>query len=102
MVEGRLVEALLGEVAVLGVAAVTTKSVEGIEVVVGDDVAEHVARVLDDDPISPVALLRAVASGDHVRGDRPPSLVVARSEEQTSELKSLMRISYAVFCLNKK
>src|SRR3546814_3980301 len=25
-----------------------------------------------------------------------------RSEEQTSELMSLMRISYAVFCLNKK
>src|SRR3546814_9046616 len=30
---------------------------------------------------------------------RPPSI---RSEEHTSELQSLMRISYAVFCLNKK
>src|SRR3546814_6642908 len=28
--------------------------------------------------------------------------VVARSEEHTSELQSLMRISYAVFCLKKK
>src|SRR3546814_5174549 len=28
--------------------------------------------------------------------------VVDRSEEHTSELQSLMRISYAVFCLNKK
>src|SRR3546814_4663221 len=27
---------------------------------------------------------------------------VARSEEHTSELQSLMRISYAVFCLKKK
>src|SRR3546814_3222393 len=27
---------------------------------------------------------------------------VLRSEEHTSELKSLMRISYAVFCLTKK
>src|SRR3546814_2628957 len=27
---------------------------------------------------------------------------VQRSEEHTSELQSLMRISYAVFCLNKK
>src|SRR3546814_3451040 len=27
---------------------------------------------------------------------------VRRSEEHTSELQSLMRISYAVFCLNKK
>src|SRR3546814_7675782 len=31
---------------------------------------------------------------------RPPALV--RSEEHTSELQSLMRISYAVFCLKKK
>src|SRR3546814_1534020 len=29
-------------------------------------------------------------------------LGVARSEEHTSELQSLMRISYAVFCLKKK
>src|SRR3546814_10157521 len=28
--------------------------------------------------------------------------VYARSEEHTSELQSLMRISYAVFCLKKK
>src|SRR3546814_7243684 len=29
-------------------------------------------------------------------------IVQARSEEHTSELQSLMRISYAVFCLKKK
>src|SRR3546814_5523443 len=33
------------------------------------------------------------------RGIRPPA---DRSEEHTSELQSLMRISYAVFCLKKK
>src|SRR3546814_1924528 len=33
------------------------------------------------------------------RGDH---LEVERSEEHTSELQSLMRISYAVFCLKKK
>src|SRR3546814_4403054 len=34
---------------------------------------------------------------------RPTALVlVARSEEHTSELQSLMRISYAVFCLKTK
>src|SRR3546814_1558689 len=31
-----------------------------------------------------------------------PSARVGRSEEHTSELQSLMRISYAVFCLKKK
>src|SRR3546814_10556332 len=29
-------------------------------------------------------------------------LLLLRSEEHTSELQSLMRISYAVFCLNKQ
>src|SRR3546814_6742432 len=29
-------------------------------------------------------------------------MIVVRSEEHTSELQSLMRISYAVFCLKKK
>src|SRR3546814_10385768 len=33
---------------------------------------------------------------------RRPELNRARSEEHTSELQSLMRISYAVFCLKKK
>src|SRR3546814_7200344 len=33
--------------------------------------------------------------------DRPRRYAF-RSEEHTSELQSLMRISYAVFCLNKK
>src|SRR3546814_3569663 len=30
------------------------------------------------------------------------AFIVGRSEEHTSELQSLMRISYAVFCLKKK
>src|SRR3546814_6362522 len=39
-------------------------------------------------------------SGEHHIGDdHPPD---RRSEEHTSELQSLMRISYAVFCLKKK
>src|SRR3546814_4425133 len=32
----------------------------------------------------------------------PERSVAGRSEEHTSELQSLMRISYAVFCLKKK
>src|SRR3546814_8348248 len=44
--------------------------------------------------------------GGAVRGgdtkDFPRLLARARSEEHTSELQSLMRISYAVFCLKKK
>src|SRR3546814_3445699 len=35
-------------------------------------------------------------------GYRQPQTSLTRSEEHTSELQSLMRISYAVFCLKKK
>src|SRR3546814_1830625 len=34
--------------------------------------------------------------------DKGGRMFVCRSEEHTSELQSLMRISYAVFCLKKK
>src|SRR3546814_3990193 len=46
--------------------------------------------------------------GCHERREHPLGAVfgnaraVVRSEEHTSELQSLMRISYAVFCLKKK
>src|SRR3546814_5512042 len=41
----------------------------------------------------------AVDAAGQPRRRRPQSV---RSEEHTSELQSLMRISYAVFCLKKK
>src|SRR3546814_1039654 len=42
----------------------------------------------------------ATATIDQIR--RCEDAGVLRSEEHTSELQSLMRISYAVFCLQKK
>src|SRR3546814_6698712 len=45
------------------------------------------------------AVHRSVAAADH--DDILVLGVQARSEEHTSELQSLMRISYAVFCLKK-
>src|SRR3546814_1852852 len=51
----------------------------------------------------PRPLRRGARGADH---ERPHVAVGARlrgrSEEHTSELQSLMRISYAVFCLKKK
>src|SRR3546814_1768051 len=48
--------------------------------------------------------LRSARSAPAPRWDRPHRRHIrsARSEEHTSELQSLMRISYAVFCLKKK
>src|SRR3546814_4943122 len=42
------------------------------------------------------------AEGVREMGERQGNAVDRRSEEHTSELQSLMRISYAVFCLKKK
>src|SRR3546814_3760592 len=42
--------------------------------------------------------LRQCRQGEHAQAGRD----LWRSEEHTSELQSLMRISYAVFCLKKK
>src|SRR3546814_8343372 len=49
-------------------------------------------------------LRRAAAHAAGIVGDDATDLagVDRRSEEHTSELQSLMRISYAVFCLKKK
>src|SRR3546814_3929891 len=55
---------------------------------------------------SSVDFLIGAANRDHRRfvdGDRfDVKRQARRSEEHTSELQSLMRISYAVFCLKKK
>src|SRR3546814_9982777 len=56
---------------------------------VGDGLGLLAGRVLAEHLAEPVT--RHLADGEHVR-----------SEEHTSELQSLMRISYAVFSLEKK
>src|SRR3546814_3844981 len=53
--------------------------------------AEDAARVVGEED------RLAVIAHPHLVG-----ILLARSEEHTSELQSLMRIPYAVFCLNKK
>src|SRR3546814_7791111 len=75
---------------------------------------DHVATIRNarggghPDPVK-AARLAAAAGADgitaHLREDRrhiSDADIERRSEEHTSELQSLMRISYAVFCLKKK
>src|SRR3546814_10720719 len=54
-----------------------------------------------DQRMRPDALLGTSSAREPMRSKRP-SLPTNRSEEHTSELQSLMRISYAVFCLKKQ
>src|SRR3546814_4182093 len=92
----------------------------------GDRGADLEPRPLVDDPFEDAANDQAVVDEHHAQGARGwlavryPRLRLGhgknlrrcrraaiflrafRSEEHTSELQSLMRISYAVFCLKKK
>src|SRR3546814_10341753 len=47
-------------------------------------------------------MLHGPGTSSHVRTPGVTASTLSRSEEHTSELQSLMRISYAVFCLKKK
>src|SRR3546814_4343850 len=79
-----------------------------------DTPAGEIAHLLETKRIKRVPVLRdgrivgIVSRADLLRGlaaqrDAPvASATVERSEEHTSELQSLMRTSYAVFCLKKK
>src|SRR3546814_7577480 len=78
--------------------------------------AQHPDLIQCDLAVMPVAAGGAEAGLDIGRGLQPlrhdavlkarqmrlQEIDHARSEEHTSELQSLMRISYAVFCLKKK
>src|SRR3546814_9976453 len=65
------------------VHSAVVRSVGGLAPTYGDAMSDGIVPTLPE-----LVALRAAAQG--------------RSEEHTSELQSLMRISYAVFCLKKK
>src|SRR3546814_6851198 len=56
-----------------------------------------IVAVVDDDP-----LFRETVSANLAEAGYRAAAFSGRSEEHTSELQSLMRISYAVFCLKKQ
>src|SRR3546814_8092649 len=61
-----------------------------------------VSRWLRCDPSATICGVISPAARALARSSCNSSSVGPRSEEHTSELQSLMRISYAVFCLKKK
>src|SRR3546814_1948271 len=65
-------------------------------------VETHRGKRAAGDRVEPANPRRAPGDGDENLIGIDPRLARKRSEEHTSELQSLMRISYAVFCLKKK
>src|SRR3546814_4172234 len=81
----------------LGMARIARVAILGLVVAMGlraMGVADDIVNLAFGLVLGAVAVAIALAFG---LGGRD-----ARSEEHTSELQSLMRISYAVFCLQKK
>src|SRR3546814_3003112 len=72
----------------------------------GKDAAWTLHALRQRDDVEVVALLSSITTDygrSSMQGVRREVLQAqARSEEHTSELQSLMRISYAVFCLKKQ
>src|SRR3546814_8029806 len=71
----------------------------------GDEGLYALALVRDEpesDPSRGLVWLVGMDWFDSVDGDPERQRIKDRSEEHTSEIQSLMRNSYAVFCLNKK
>src|SRR3546814_3648351 len=64
----------------------------------GDPVAVDV----DADAVEPPGEGNGKRQADIAQADDGDAVSAGRSEERTSELQSLMRTSYAVFCLKKK
>src|SRR3546814_7610087 len=114
VLEGDLVDLLLGAAGVLELAPEQLRRLRpggvGVRVVAlpGDEVDPDLVAELEARRIGDEARQDLLA--EHVGGElalaeavADPGLVLeVRSEEHTSELQSLMRISYAVFCLKKK
>src|SRR3546814_1526253 len=74
-------------------AVQSLRQLDRVEVHHGSIIERHVTRSFELAFCSGVLI--------HINPDALPA-VYDRSEEHTSELQSLMRISYAVFCLKKK
>src|SRR3546814_9543538 len=83
----------------LSITTTTAKGVLSVLVDPGKDAPALFGLASDTTPLQDQNL---TSGGQPLSYAFSGGVIVGRSEEHTSELKSLMRISYAVFCLKKK
>src|SRR3546814_4113796 len=82
------------------------KRVEGLKKLEADKIAPFVVALTSDAGVKVTGQIFAVRNNEIFLFSQPRPIRSAhtadRSEEHTSELQSLMRLSYAVFCLKNK
>src|SRR3546814_9978532 len=93
----------------IGVAKLIGRQMQRTGMIEEDERPDHAAlpkgqNALDGKAAAKIGLARVDHQiwHDDVSLLPPKPIIPPRSEEHTSELQSLMRISYAVFCLKKK
>src|SRR3546814_5858651 len=78
-------------------------SMFAVATIVGETLRNIVMRHSDEGPAAESLFRASLIVGGQIKGAAPRLFLIYpegnRSEEHTSELQSLMRISYAVFCL---
>src|SRR3546814_6897215 len=87
-----------------------SENIEAVAKAKGESVRDVTAVILDRDRHTDLiaevrstgARVRLIPDGDVAGAISTARVGSGRSEEHTSELQSLMRISYAVFCLKQK
>src|SRR3546814_5611230 len=107
-----ILSALVLALAVSGSPGVSAHSVEDLESMLGDrekyfqpmdrKAPDFTLRTAEGKAISLADLRGNVVVLHFIYASCPDVCPLHRSEEHTSELQSLMRISYAVFCLKQK
>src|SRR3546814_7837174 len=100
---------LTGKVAIVtggggGIGAAVVKRLvsEGARVAVADLFEDSARAAAEPHGENAIAVQFDAADPESVKAMVEKTVAQFRSEEHTSELQSLMRISYAVFCLKKK
>src|SRR3546814_8503435 len=95
------VVALLGELGIERFAAIGTSLGGLVAMLMAATLPGHVVGAVLNDvgPELEKAGLERIRDYIGASGSQPTWIHAARSEEHTSELQSLMRTSYAVFCL---
>src|SRR3546814_2595595 len=83
------------------VSALPHDRADGLHALVSSAEGDFRRHVIADRCLGEIFRRQSLPCFDRLKRQQAHNLIAVRSEEHTSELQSLMRLSYAVFCLTK-